>query len=168
MDNNRYNEYIVPMARDIQTEIKQRKPFTCREEELMLNILRTADKLQRRVSELLKNAELSGTQYNVLRILRGAGAEGMACGEISDRMVTRDPDITRLLDRLEKRNLVGRNRDKEDRRVVTARILPGGLDLLKKLDEPVTQMHKAQLGHLEPKQQETLIRLLETAREKLS
>jgi len=83
-------------------------------------------------------------------------------------MVTRDPDITRLLDRLEKRGLVARSREKEDRRLVTARITAPGLELLKKLDEPVVQMHKAQLGHLEAKQQETLIRLLETAREKLS
>src|SRR3954462_12771022 len=120
------------MAKDMQTELKQRKPFTCREEELMLNIMRTADQLQRRMGELLKAAELSATQYNVLRILRGAGSEGLACGEISERMVTRDPDITRLLDPLEKRNLVTRSREKEDRRVVTARIAPAGLDLLKK------------------------------------
>jgi DNA-binding MarR family transcriptional regulator len=156
------------MARDIQSEIKQRKPFTCREEELTLNIMRTADQLQRRMGELLKTAELSATQYNVLRILRGAGNEGLACGEISDRMVTRDPDITRLLDRLEKRSLVTRSREKEDRRVVTARITQAGLDLLKKLDEPVVQAHRAQLGHMDPKQQEALIRLLETAREKLT
>ena len=152
----------------MQSELKQRKPFTCREEELMLNIMRTADQLQRRLGELLKAADLSATQYNVLRILRGAGGEGLACGEISDRMVTRDPDITRLLDRLEKRNLVARSREKEDRRVVTARITQAGLDLLKKLDEPVVQAHKAQLGHLEAKQQDTLIRLLEAAREKLT
>jgi DNA-binding MarR family transcriptional regulator len=156
------------MPRDIQSEIKQRKPFTCREEELTLNIMRTADQLQRRMGELLKTAELSATQYNVLRILRGAGNEGLACGEISERMVTRDPDITRLLDRLEKRSLVSRSREKEDRRVVTARITQAGLDLLKKLDEPVVQAHKAQLGHMDPKQQEALIRLLETAREKLT
>jgi DNA-binding MarR family transcriptional regulator len=155
------------MARDIQTEIKQRKPFTCREEELFLNILRSSDLLQRRVGEVLKGSELSSTQYNVLRILRGAGGEGLACGEISNRMVTRDPDITRLLDRLEKRGLVVRSREKEDRRVVTARIAQAGLDLLKKLDEPVVQMHRAQLGHLEAKQQDTLIRLLEIARERI-
>lgn len=155
------------MARDIQTEIKQRKPFNCREEELFLNILRSSDLLQRRIGEVLKASELSSTQYNVLRILRGAGSEGLACGEISNRMVTRDPDITRLLDRLEKRGLVARSREKEDRRVVTARITQAGLDLLKKLDEPVIQMHRAQLGHLETKQQETLIRLLEIAREKV-
>lgn len=168
MDNYRCNGYIEGMAKDIQTEIKQRKPFACREEELYLNILRSSDLLGRRMGEVLKAAELSATQYNVLRILRGAGPEGLACGEIGDRMVTRDPDITRLLDRLEKRGLVARSREKEDRRVVTARITAAGLDLLKKLDDPVTQMHKAQLGHLEAKQQETLIRLLETAREKLT
>jgi len=168
MDNYRYNEYIPSMAKDIQTELKQRKPFTCREEELFLNILRSSDLLGRRMVDVLKESELSGTQYNVLRILRGAGGEGLACGEIGGRMVTRDPDITRLLDRLEKRGLVVRSREKEDRRVVTARITPPGLDLLKKLDEPVTQMHKSQLGHLEAKQQETLIRLLEIAREKVS
>lgn len=168
MDNSRYNKYIEGMAKDIQTEIKQRKPFTCREEELFLNILRSSDLLGRRIAEVLKSSELSATQYNVLRILRGAGAAGLACGEIGDRMVTRDPDITRLLDRLEKRGLVARSREKEDRRVVTARITAAGLDLLKKLDDPVVQMHKAQLGHLEAKQQETLIRLLESAREKVS
>ena len=156
------------MGQNIQTELKQRKPFTCREEEVFLNILRTSDQLNRGVAEVLKPADLSGTQYNVLRILRGAGAEGLACGEISERMVTRDPDITRLLDRLEKCGLVARSREKADRRVVTARITAAGQDLLKKLDEAVVRMHKAQLGHLDAKAQEQLIKLLETAREKLA
>lgn len=154
------------MGQSIQAEIKQRKPFACREEELFLNLLRTWDQLMRGVTEVLKPADLSPTQYNVLRILRGAGAEGLACGEISERMVTRDPDITRLLDRLEKRGLVMRSREKADRRVVTARIAPDGLELLKRLDEDVTRLHKAQLGHLDAKAQESLIRLLEQAREK--
>lgn len=155
------------MAQNIQSELKQRKPFSCKEEELFLNILRTSDMLQRRVGEVLKPADLSVTQYNVLRILRGSAAEGLACGEISERMVTRDPDITRLLDRLEKSGLVARSREKADRRVVTARITAAGMEALKKLDDAVTRMHKAQLGHLEPKAQDQLIRLLETAREKL-
>jgi DNA-binding MarR family transcriptional regulator len=154
------------MARDIQSEIKQKKPFQCREEELFLNIVRTADLLQRRGVELFKPVDLSFTQYNVLRILRGAGEEGLACGEIGERMVTRDPDITRLLDRLEKRGLVRRSREKEDRRVVTIRITPDGGSLLGKLDEPILKLHRTQLGHLDPKQQEALIRLLEAAREK--
>ena len=156
------------MARDIQSELKQKKPFTCREEELFLNLIRTADQLQRSFVELLKSVDLSQTQYNVLRILRGAGENGLACGEIGERMVTRDPDITRLLDRLEKRALVSRNREKEDRRVVTARIAPTGLELVRKLDEPVIQIHRAQLGHIETKQQEVLIRLLESARAHLA
>lgn len=154
------------MARDLQTEIKQKKPFQLREEELFLNIIRTADLLSRKGAELFKSSDLSSNQYNVLRILRGAGAEGLACGEVGDRMVTRDPDITRLLDRLEKRDLVKRSREKGDRRVVTARITPAGLDLLKKLDEPVQEWHKSQLGHMDPKDQETLIHLLEQARDK--
>src|SRR5688572_11825070 len=124
MDIYRYNGYIPGMARDLQSEIKQRKPFQLREEELFLNIVRTADLLARKGSELFKDADLSPNQYNVLRILRGAGAEGLACGEVGERMVTRDPDITRLLDRLEKRDLVRRSREKGDRRVVTARITP--------------------------------------------
>jgi DNA-binding MarR family transcriptional regulator len=153
------------MARDLQSEIKQKKPFQVREEEVFLNLIRTADLLARKGAELFKAADLSPNQYNVLRILRGAGAEGLACGEVGDRMVTRDPDITRLLDRLEKRDLVRRAREKGDRRVVTARITAAGLDLLKKLDEPVAEWHKLQLGHMDAKQQETLIRLLEIARE---
>src|SRR4051812_26660503 len=99
------------MPRDLLSEIKQKKPFHSKEEELFLNIVHTADLLQRRGDALFKSADLSANQYNVLRILRGAGAEGLACGEIAGRMVTRDPDVTRLLDRLEKRNLVKRSRE---------------------------------------------------------
>lgn len=154
------------MGQNIQAELKQKKPFTCREEELFLNILRTSDQLMRRVAEMLKPADLSGTQYNVLRILRGAGSEGLACGEIGGRMVTRDPDITRLLDRLEKRGLVARSREKTDRRVVTARITADGLETLRKLDDAVLRLHRSQLGHLDGKAQETLIKLLEQARER--
>jgi DNA-binding MarR family transcriptional regulator len=166
MDISLCNKYIEDVARDLQSEIKQKKPFQLREEELYLNLIRTADLLSRKGAELLKAADLSPNQYNVLRILRGAGAEGLACGEVGDRMITRDPDITRLLDRLEKRDLVVRSREKGDRRVVTARITPAGLDLLKSLDLPIAEWHKSQLGHLDPKQQEALIRLLELAREK--
>lgn len=154
------------MGQNIQSELKQRKPFSLREEELFLNILRTSDQLMRRMAEVLKPRDLSATQYNVLRILRGAGSDGLACGEISERMVTRDPDITRLLDRLEKRLLVSRSREKADRRVVTARITAAGLELLGALDAIVANLHKSQLGHLDAKSQESLIKLLEHAREK--
>lgn len=154
------------MSRDLQTEIKQKKPFQAREEEVFLNLMRTADRLQRRGVFLFKAYDLSLNQYNVLRILRGAGAEGLACGEIGERMITRDPDITRLLDRLEKRDLVNRSRDQGDRRVVTARLTAAGAELLRRLDDPVIQWHRSQLGHLDTNQQETLIHLLELARAK--
>src|SRR5215213_3270860 len=113
----------------------------------MLNLARTADVLQRDMAEVMKPWNLSPTQYNVLRILRGAG-EPLACGEVADRMISRDPDMTRLLDRLEKRGLIGRCRGTEDRRVVKTRITPAGLKLLAELDDVVIKAHKAQLGHL--------------------
>ncbi len=156
------------MTQDIRSQIKQKKPFTCREEELYLNIIRTADQLQWKGMKLLAASNLSGTQYNVLRILRGSLETGLPCGEISERMLTRDSDITRLLDRMEKTGFVTRNRGTKDRRVVTARILPKGLEVLRQLDEPMLHLHRSQLGHLDPKQQESLIRLLELARDKLT
>jgi DNA-binding MarR family transcriptional regulator len=113
---------------------------------------------------LLKPLGISPTQYNVLRILRGAGEAGLACREIADRMITRDPDMTRLLDRLEKRQLIGRARDTQDRRVVKTRITPEGLALLSELDEPVRRMHQKQLAHMDERQLKTLNTLLELAR----
>ncbi len=103
--------------------------------------------LSRGLIAVLKAEDLSATQYNVLRILRGA-PEGLPCGEIASRMITRDPDITRLLDRLEKRGLISRSRETKDRRMVMARITPHGLKLLGRLDEPVQETHRKQLGHL--------------------
>src|ERR1700739_1362609 len=106
------------------------------EEAAFLDLLRTTDILSRGPAKVLKREDLSPTQYNVLRILRGA-PDGLPCGEIASRMITRDPDITRLLDRLERRELILRNRDTQDRRTVTARITPEGLKLLGRLDEAV-------------------------------
>jgi len=123
----------------------------------------TGDLLARRLEPVLKAAEISPTQYNVLRILRGAG-DALACGEIADRMITREPDMTRLLDRLEKRRLITRARQQADRRVVATRITPKGLELLESLDAPVIQMHKRQLGHLGQAKLRQLIELLEEAR----
>src|SRR6266496_3289060 len=102
---------------------------------------------RRRLATVLKADDLSANQYNVLRILRGS-PEGLPCGEIASRMITRDPDITRLLDRLEKRKLISRCRETKDRRMVMARITPDGLKLLGRLDEPVHEAHRQQLGHL--------------------
>mgnify|MGYP001598066745 CR=1 FL=1 len=133
------------------------------EEVAFLELSRTADQLSRRLAHLLKGEELSSTQYNVLRILRGT-PEGLACGEIGSRMITRDPDITRLLDRLEKRGLIERWRETRDRRMVMGRITAEGLQLLERLDEPVRSAHRSQLGHLGRERLGELIELLRAAR----
>jgi DNA-binding MarR family transcriptional regulator len=128
-----------------------------------LSLLRTADLLARGAEEAIKPSGLSATQYNVLRILRGAGPEGLCCGEVAERMLTHDPDITRLLDRLEKRGLVRRARESEDRRVITVRITQEGLRILAKLDEPIEELHRRQLGHLGQRRLQRLIDLLKSA-----
>lgn len=131
---------------------------------MFVGLLRAADALLRDLDQLLKPADLSSTQYNVLRILRGAGPEGLACREIGERMLTRDPDITRLLDRLEARGLVSRARERSDRRVVKTRITAEGLRILKPLDEPVAELHRQQLQHLPRRQLRQLLRLVEQVR----
>jgi DNA-binding MarR family transcriptional regulator len=156
------------VARGIQAEIKQAKPFSSLEEEALLSLQRTADQLQWRISEALKPYRISPTQYNALRILRGAKEQGCSCTEIAERMINRDPDITRLIDRLERRGLVQRAREDKDRRVVTARITPAGLELLKGLDRPVEELNRKILGHLGNQRLKTLIKLLETAREQVA
>ena len=135
----------------------------CPEELAFLELLRTSDQLNRRLVPVLKAEELSETQYNVLRILRGA-PEGLPCGEIGNRMITRDPDITRLLDRLEKRSLISRCREAKDRRTVLTRITPEGLKLLSRLDEPVQNAHRERLGHLGRERLKALCDLLRAAR----
>jgi MarR family transcriptional regulator, organic hydroperoxide resistance regulator len=153
------------MSQNLRSALKQGKPFACPEEEIFLSIIRTADQLQRVIGSLLKEHDLSITQYNVLRILRGTEKAGLTCGEISERMVTRDPDITRLLDRLEKRALVTRIREEMDRRIIRTCITSMGRDLINTLDAPVTAMHRKQLGHINSKQQIDLINTLEIIRE---
>lgn len=151
----------------LRDEIKQRRPFKSREEEVSLNVHRTANALAQGFAPLLKDADLTATQYNALRILRGAGKDGLPCGEIAARMITKDSDITRLLDRLEKRGLVGRRRDSDDRRVVLTRITADGLRLLAGLDQPVVETHARLLSHLGPRRLRQLAELLEAAREKV-
>lgn len=148
----------------LQRELKQNKPFQSLESEVYLNLARTADVLQRWEVDLLKPVDLTASQYNILRILRGAGADGHRCAEIASRMISRDPDVTRLLDRLEKRGLVRRARDTTDRRVVTTRITEAGLQLLAELDEPIESAQRKLLGHLSRHELETLNQLLEAAR----
>jgi DNA-binding MarR family transcriptional regulator len=152
------------MTETPQPDTRQTTPT---EEAVFLELARTTDLLSRHLTLLLKPEDLSSTQYNVLRILRGA-PEGLPCGEIANRMITRDPDITRLLDRLEKRSLISRSRQSTDRRTVTARITPDGLTLLARLDEPVQQTHRQLLGHLGPHRLQELSELLKAARSKLT
>jgi DNA-binding MarR family transcriptional regulator len=134
------------------------------EAEVFVSLFRTADALARGAEAVLKPSGLSPTQYNVLRILRGAGTEGLACNEVGCRMISRDPDITRLLDRLESRGLILRARGEKDRRVVKTRITAEGLRLLSELDAPVQELHRRQLHHLPAKELRQLSRLLERAR----
>jgi DNA-binding MarR family transcriptional regulator len=134
-----------------------------REEAAFLDLMRTTDMLSRRPAQVLKSEDLSPTQYNVLRILRGA-PDGLTCGEIANRMITRDPDITRLLDRLEKRSLVLRQRESKDRRAVLVRITAEGLKLLANLDAAVQEAHHKQLGHLGRENLQALAELLALCR----
>ena len=142
---------------------KNMRRIGCPEETAFLDLIRTTDILSRGLVKVLKTEDLSPTQYNVLRILRGA-LEGLPCGEIADRMITRDPDITRLLDRLEKRALISRCRETKDRRMVMTRITPEGLKVLVRLDEPVETAHRKQLGHLGQGRLRVLRDLLQSAR----
>ena len=150
----------------LKDETRSAKPFATIEQEVFVNAQRTADWLMRDLEEVLKDIHLSPTQYNVLRILRSAGTGGMACHEIGQRMITRDPDMTRLLDRLEDRELISRSRERLDRRVIRVRISTDGLKLLKELDDPVRTMHRRQLSHLGEKRLRLLVRLLEMARQR--
>jgi DNA-binding MarR family transcriptional regulator len=136
------------------------------EEQTFVALLRTADHLQWRAAEMFKQHGLSPTQYNALRILRGAGPEGLPCSEVGKRMINHDPDITRLLDRLEGRKLIQRSRGQKDRRVINARITLAGLDLLKSTNREVADTHRKLLGHLGEQRLHLLIRLLEEAGQK--
>jgi DNA-binding MarR family transcriptional regulator len=162
---SRSNEYHIVMPARLRTEIHQEKPFKSPEQEAFLNLQRTADVLMGRMAKVLAGQGVSPTQYNVLRILHGAGDEGLPCGAVAERMITRDPDITRLMDRLEKQGLLTRTRDTRDRRVVVARITDKARRIVSALEEPVEQELKAQLGHLGQTRLRELITLLEAVRE---
>jgi DNA-binding MarR family transcriptional regulator len=150
------------MPRVVARELKEKRAFTSREQEVMLGLQIAAARIMEPWEKFLKaHAELGLHQYNVLRILRGSHPNGLPSGEIADRMITRDPDITRLVDRLEKRGLVMRARSQRDRRVVNVRISEKGLQLLRSLDEHVDRFPRNMLGHLRPKKLEQLGVLLE-------
>lgn len=154
------------MTLRLRDEIKQTKAFRSVREEAHLSLVRTAAVLSHGFAECLKAFGITGTQYNVLRILRGAGRDGLCRNEVRDRLVAQVPDVTRLLDRMEEAGHVARERDADDRRLVTTRITRNGLDLLDALEQPVTVMHQRQLGHMTEDQLRTMIHLLAVARER--
>jgi DNA-binding MarR family transcriptional regulator len=143
---------------------KSSHPPISLENRIFIALLQAADALAQEAEQLIKTAGLTGAQYNVLRILRGAEPEGLACSVIGDRMISHDPDMTRLLDRMERHGLITRERQTDDRRVVKARITPRALSLLKTLDQPVRDLHKRQFRHMPATRLKVLSDLLEEAR----
>jgi DNA-binding MarR family transcriptional regulator len=129
-------------------------------QEAYVTLLRAAGALMHGPVALLKQHGLTPAQYNVLRILRGAGKDGLRCNEVGARMIQRESDITRLLDRLEKRGLTTRKRDRGDRRVVHVAVTPAGLELLAGLDQPIIEVHRAQFARLSPSRLEELVNTL--------
>jgi DNA-binding MarR family transcriptional regulator len=156
--------YGKAMVQGLAREIKQTRGFTSLEGEAGLNILRTSEVLYDRLNTELKKLDLTFTQYNVLRILRGAGAEGISCSQLAERMIVRDPDITRLLDRIEKRGYVQRKRSERDRRILTVTISPEGMKHLQAADRPVREVMEASLRKLGREALLELIQNLEKAR----
>ncbi len=155
------------MTPDLREDLRQRKPFTSLEQEAQLNVVRTASLLVDSFEQMLKPYGITATQYNVLRILRGAEPVGLCRNELRDRMLTRMPDVTRLLDRMEDAKLVARARGSEDRRLVSTRITSKGLRLLDELNEVVTQEHMRRFHHLNKTQLKSLIELLNAVRNEL-
>ena len=152
------------MVTRLHEEIRQRKPFRSVREEAVLNIARTAAVLEHELAQALKPHGITPTQYNVLRILRGAGAEGLCRNEVGARLVRPVPDVTRLLDRMEETGLLSRRRSGTDRRYVTTTIARKGLDLLARLEGSIDAIHRAQLGHVAESRLRTLVDLLNEVR----
>ena len=152
------------MSPSLRDELRQKRPFQSLEQEAHLNLLRTAAVLTDGFDEVLKPHGISAQQFNVLRILRGAEPDGLCRNELRDRMLSRMPDMTRLLDRMEEAGLVSRERGDRDRRLVRTNITPHGLAILAELDDKVVAEHERSLGHLTEDQLRTLIALLTLAR----
>ena len=148
----------------LQREVKKKKPFECLEQEAALNLARTNDRVQIGFERLFRDYGLTPSQYNILRILRGE-AKPMPILAIAERTVTIVPGITGLIDRLERAGFVARRRCTDDRRVIFVEITTEGLAVLKRLDQPVLDLHQSLLGHLSEKELRDLIRLLEKARQ---
>jgi DNA-binding MarR family transcriptional regulator len=152
------------MTDSLQETLRQGRPFGSLEQEAFLNVIRTASELADGMDGVLREAGLSPAQYNVLRILRGAEPNGMCRNEVRDRMLTRMPDMTRLLDRMEAAGLVRRTPHPEDRRMVSTRITAAGLELLETLGPRVDAEHRRSLGHMDQGELTKLIDLLSRAR----
>jgi MarR family transcriptional regulator, 2-MHQ and catechol-resistance regulon repressor len=149
---------------NLKHEIQQKSPFSGLEEEAILNLIRTADFFQRALQQQTRRWGVTATQYNILRILRGAQPEGLPCAAIGARMLTAEPDVTRLLSRLKKIKFVAQHRDQHDGRVVWTQITESGLKLLREMDPLVRKLPASMLGHVSKADLRQLIRLLELAR----
>ena len=152
------------MSPRLTDEIRQGRPFRSAEQEAHLSVSRTAAMLDHSFAELVKPYGVTPTQYTVLRILHGAGPRGLCRNDVRDRLVARVPDASRLLDRLEEMGLVERERDREDRRLVHARITPRGEEVLARLETPVDEIHRRQFGQLSEEELRSLIGMLERVR----
>jgi DNA-binding MarR family transcriptional regulator len=148
----------------LQAELKQRKPFKSLEEEVHLNVLRTAAVIDHALQQALKPCGITPTQYNVLRILRGAQPDGLCRNEVGERLVTSVPDVTRLLDRMEEMDLIARRRSSADRRYVTTTITKKGLAVLDQADPEIAIVNRQLLGHVDRKRLRVLARLLTEVR----
>jgi DNA-binding MarR family transcriptional regulator len=153
-----------PKPIGLQAELRQTKSFASLHAEAFLNVVRTSAQMQHALHLQLKPYGITETQYNSLRILRGAGSSGLTCAAIAERLVSQDPDITRLVERLQRQGLVRRERGEKDRRVVLTKITAEGLNRLKEIDPVVNSTVNALLSHLSPSQLKTIINLLERAR----
>ncbi len=154
------------MPSTLQAELKQRRPFKNLKEEAHLSIQRTAAMLEHAFESALKPHRITGTQYNVLRILRGSEPDGLCRNEIGTRLVRQVPDVTRLLDRLEDARLIARSRGGDDRRYVVTRITRDGLKLLEAVQQRIDEIHAEQLGHLDEAQLRQLVALLAAVRDR--
>ncbi|MGE3887075.1 MAG: MarR family winged helix-turn-helix transcriptional regulator [Vicinamibacterales bacterium] len=153
------------VVRSLSDELKQTRPFDLLEEEVHLSVLRTAAVLEHEFARALKPFGLTPTQYNVLRILRGAGPGGLCRYEVGERLIRPVPDVTRLLDRMTEMKLIGRQRVDEDRRLVRTHITPKGLALLAELDAPIREVHRARLAHMSAARLEALVATLAEVRQ---
>tara|TARA_R110002073_G_scaffold199633_1_gene358782 strand:- start:2348 stop:2821 length:474 start_codon:yes stop_codon:yes gene_type:complete len=150
-------------TRNLSDELKKKHPFKSVEQEAMLSIMRTSDLLENRAARLLRNYQLTPSQYNVMRIMRGEG-KPMPCLEVADRMIQVAPAITRVVDQLVARGLISKTQSSEDRRVFLVQLTVAGKALLRKIDAPIDRLHQTLLGHVSQRDLKSLIATLADAR----